>query len=101
MLRAQLIHPQARDLQLRANPHGDGLRLGLSAGAAVGKPGAGFYGHLAPAKPAFGLLLITGACRFALTGVYQGSLGGGPVVATMAGWIGLPLAVFSLYGAWR
>lgn len=51
MLRAQLIHPQARDLQLRANPHsdGDGLRLGLSAGAAVGKPGAGFYGHLAPA----------------------------------------------------
>lgn len=53
------------------------------------------------AKPAFGLLLITGACRFALTGVYQGSLGGGPVVATVAGWIGLPLAVFSLYGAWR
>lgn len=51
VLRAQLIHPQARDLQLRANPHsdGDGLRLGLSAGAAFGKPGAGFYGHLAPA----------------------------------------------------
>jgi succinate dehydrogenase/fumarate reductase flavoprotein subunit len=51
VLRAQLIHPQARNLQLRANPHsdGDGLRLGLSAGAAVGKPGAGFYGHLAPA----------------------------------------------------
>ncbi len=51
VLRAQLIHPQARDLQLRANPHsdGDGLRLGLSAGAAVGKPGAGFYGHLVPA----------------------------------------------------
>ena len=51
VLRAQLIHPQARDLQLRGNPHsdGDGLRLGLSAGAAVGKPGAGFYGHLIPA----------------------------------------------------
>ena len=51
VLRAQLIHPQARDLQLRANPHsdGDGLRLGLSAGAAVGKPDAGFYGHLIPA----------------------------------------------------
>jgi succinate dehydrogenase/fumarate reductase flavoprotein subunit len=50
VLRAQLIHPQAKDLQLRANPYsdGDGLRLGLSAGAAVGKPGAGFYGHLVP-----------------------------------------------------
>lgn len=50
------------------------------------------------AKPAFGLLLMVGACRFALTGIYQGSLGGGPVIATVAGWIGLPLAVFSLYG---
>ena len=50
VLRAQLIHPHAQDLQLRANPRrdGDGLRLGLSAGAAVGKPGAGFYGHLVP-----------------------------------------------------
>jgi hypothetical protein len=50
------------------------------------------------AKPAFGLLLMLGACRFALTGIYQGSLGGGPVIATVAGWIGLPLAVFALYG---
>jgi uncharacterized protein len=50
------------------------------------------------AKPAFGLLLMLGACRFALTGVYQGSLGGGQVTATVAGWIGLPLAAFSLYG---
>jgi uncharacterized protein len=33
-----------------------------------------------------------------LTGIYQGSLGGGPVIATEAGWIGLPLAVFALYG---
>jgi uncharacterized protein len=49
------------------------------------------------AKPAFGLLLLIGACRFALTGIYQGSLGG-PVTASVAGWIGLPLAVFSLYG---
>ncbi len=39
------------------------------------------------AKPAFGLLLMVGACRFALTGIYQGSLGG-PVIATVAGWIG-------------
>jgi succinate-acetate transporter protein len=50
------------------------------------------------AKPAFGLLLLIGACRFALTGIYQGSLGGGSVTATVAGWIGLPLAAFSLYG---
>jgi uncharacterized protein len=51
-----------------------------------------------PAKPAFGLLLMLGACRFALTGVYQGSLGGGQVTVTVAGWLGLPLAAFSLYG---
>jgi succinate dehydrogenase/fumarate reductase flavoprotein subunit len=51
-LRAQHIHPLARDLPLRANPHsvGDGLRLGLSAGAAFGPPNAGFYGHLIPSK---------------------------------------------------
>jgi succinate dehydrogenase/fumarate reductase flavoprotein subunit len=50
-LRERLIHPLARDLPLRANPHstGDGLRLGLSAGAAFGNPRAGFYGHLVPA----------------------------------------------------
>jgi succinate dehydrogenase/fumarate reductase flavoprotein subunit len=49
-LRAQHIHPLARDLPLRANTHstGDGLRLGRSAGAAFGPPDAGFYGHLIP-----------------------------------------------------
>ena len=35
-------------LRMRPQSDGDGLRLGLSAGAAVGKPGAGFYGHLIP-----------------------------------------------------
>jgi succinate dehydrogenase/fumarate reductase flavoprotein subunit len=47
-LRAQHIHPQARNLPLRANKYstGDGLRLGLSAGAAFGPENAGFYGHL-------------------------------------------------------
>ena len=49
------------------------------------------------AKPAFGVLLLLGACRFALTGIYQGSYGGGPVTATVAGWIGLPLAAISLH----
>jgi succinate dehydrogenase/fumarate reductase flavoprotein subunit len=47
-LREHHIHPAARNLPLRANPYsvGDGLRLGLSAGAAFGKQSAGFYGHL-------------------------------------------------------
>jgi succinate dehydrogenase/fumarate reductase flavoprotein subunit len=47
-LRAELIHPQARDLPLRANAYsrGDGLRLAGAAGAAFGPEDAGFYGHL-------------------------------------------------------
>jgi succinate dehydrogenase/fumarate reductase flavoprotein subunit len=50
-LRERHIHPLARDLPLRANPHstGDGMRLGLSTGAAFGQENAGFYGHLVPA----------------------------------------------------
>jgi succinate dehydrogenase/fumarate reductase flavoprotein subunit len=49
-LRARHIHPAAAELPLRANPHstGDGLRLGLEAGAAFGRENAGFYGHLVP-----------------------------------------------------
>src|SRR5436190_20858505 len=41
-LRTELIHPQARDLPLRANPYsrGDGLRLGRAAGAAFGPENA-------------------------------------------------------------
>lgn len=54
-LRAEHIHPLAADLPLRANPHstGDGLRLGVSVGAAFGPPDAGFYGHLIPSKVAY------------------------------------------------
>jgi succinate dehydrogenase/fumarate reductase flavoprotein subunit len=54
-LRAELIGEAARDLPLRANRNsvGDGLRLGRSAGAAVGPPGAGFYGHLIPSRVAY------------------------------------------------
>ena len=50
-LRAEHIHPNARDIELRSNPHseGTGRRLALQAGAEFGKPGAGFYGHLMPA----------------------------------------------------
>lgn len=50
-MRADHIHPQARDIALRSNPNsaGEGLRLGLSAGGVFGKTGAGFYGHLVPA----------------------------------------------------
>jgi succinate dehydrogenase/fumarate reductase flavoprotein subunit len=51
-LRARHIHPLAREMPLRANPHssGDGLRLGLEAGAAFGRENAGFYGHLVPSR---------------------------------------------------
>jgi succinate dehydrogenase/fumarate reductase flavoprotein subunit len=54
-LRAEHIHPLAADMPLRANTHsvGDGLRLGLSVGAAFGPPNAGFYGHLIPSKIAY------------------------------------------------
>jgi succinate dehydrogenase/fumarate reductase flavoprotein subunit len=50
-LRATHIHPHAADIELRSNPMSDGggLRLGLAAGGAFGKPQAGFYGHLIPA----------------------------------------------------
>jgi succinate dehydrogenase/fumarate reductase flavoprotein subunit len=51
-LRRAHIHPLARDLPLRANAHstGDGLRLGLEAGATFGRENAGFYGHLVPSR---------------------------------------------------
>ena len=54
-LRAELIAPVARELPLRANLNstGDGLRLGRAAGAAVGTPNAGFYGHLIPSGVAY------------------------------------------------
>jgi len=54
-LRAELIHPHARDLPLRANrgSNGDGLRLAQSAGAASSPRGAGFYGHLIPSRIAY------------------------------------------------
>lgn len=54
-LRAQRIHPLARDLPLRANRYstGDGLRLGLAAGAAFVGDRAGFYGHLIPSRIAY------------------------------------------------
>jgi succinate dehydrogenase/fumarate reductase flavoprotein subunit len=54
-LRAVHIHPQAREMPLRANlgSTGDGLRLGLSAGAAFGPENAGFYGHLIPSRVSY------------------------------------------------
>jgi succinate dehydrogenase/fumarate reductase flavoprotein subunit len=49
-LTAKYIHPNAAEIPRRTNPYssGDGLRLGLSVGAAAGRRGAGFYGHLVP-----------------------------------------------------
>jgi succinate dehydrogenase/fumarate reductase flavoprotein subunit len=54
-LRAERIHPLARNLPLRANPNstGDGLALGLAAGAAFTGENAGFYGHLIPSGVAY------------------------------------------------
>ncbi len=47
-LRAELIHPAARNMILRSNTSsaGDGLRLGVAAGGAYAGPNPGFYGHL-------------------------------------------------------
>ena len=47
-------------------------------------------------KPLFGLLLLIGACRFALTGVFQAT--GNVAVEEAAGLLGVPLALFALYG---
>jgi len=48
---ASLIHANGSSMPLRSNAfsRGTGLRLGQQAGAAVGRPGAGFYGHLVAA----------------------------------------------------
>jgi uncharacterized protein len=54
------------------------------------------FGASIPAKPLFGLLLLLGGCRFALTGVYEAT--GIAATETAAGWLGLPLGVFALYG---
>ena len=44
----------------------------------------------------FAVLLLLGSCRFALTGVYEAS--GIAATEKAAGWLGVPLAVFALYG---
>jgi hypothetical protein len=48
-------------------------------------------------KPLFGVLLLAGACRFVLTGLYELAIGG-TGLEQASGWIGLPLVVLSLYG---
>ncbi|SDO94317.1 GPR1/FUN34/YaaH family transporter [Actinacidiphila guanduensis] len=47
-------------------------------------------------KPLFGVLLLIGACRFVLVGAYQA--GGAEVLQTVAGWFGVALGAFALYG---
>jgi succinate-acetate transporter protein len=49
-------------------------------------------------KPLFGVLLLTGACRFALTGLYEAAVGGAGLEKA-SGWIGVPLVAFCIYGA--
>ncbi|HEY1706155.1 MAG TPA: hypothetical protein VGG75_41290 [Trebonia sp.] len=46
--------------------------------------------------PLFGVVLSAGALRFALTGIFQAT--GIQVLEQIAGWIGVPLAAFALYG---
>ena len=48
------------------------------------------------AKPLFGVLLLIGAARFAVTAVYQ--LYSWTSLETAAGWIGIPLVGFA--GTW-
>ncbi len=51
-------------------------------------------------KPLFGVPLMTGACRFGLTGLYE--LGtGGTVTELTSGWIGIPLVAFSVVSRGR
>jgi succinate dehydrogenase/fumarate reductase flavoprotein subunit len=71
-LRAKYIGEAARDLPLRANPNsvGEGLRLGLAAGAAVGLPNAGFYGHLIPSD-----VIYTNPYEFATLTFYHSEHG--------------------------
>lgn len=47
-------------------------------------------------KPLFGALLLTGAGRFVLIGAYEA--GGPEHLETVAGWIGVVLGAFALYG---
>ncbi|MGW7522366.1 hypothetical protein [Streptomyces sp. NPDC054783] len=49
-----------------------------------------------PGKPLFAALLLIGTCRFTLTGSYEA--GGAAVLRTAAGWTGVALAAFALYG---
>jgi succinate dehydrogenase/fumarate reductase flavoprotein subunit len=56
-LRAKYIHANARDrLLVRSNPtsRGDGIELGLGAGAEVKGTNPGFYGHLVSESPQWG-----------------------------------------------
>lgn len=56
-LRAKYIHPNARDMLLRSNPHSDGagIQLGLAAGATMNASNPGFYGHLVSESREWGL----------------------------------------------
>jgi succinate dehydrogenase/fumarate reductase flavoprotein subunit len=56
-MRAELIHSNARDMLLRANPHsvGDGLELGRAATGWVETGNPGFYGHLVSKSREWGL----------------------------------------------
>jgi len=55
--RAERIHPNAREMRLRANPfsNGRGIELGQEAGGAIDTGNRGFYGHLVSDSREWGL----------------------------------------------
>lgn len=55
-LRARYIHPHAREMRLRSNPHSDGqgLRLGEAVGGEIAGTNPGFYGHLVSESDTWG-----------------------------------------------
>jgi succinate dehydrogenase/fumarate reductase flavoprotein subunit len=60
-LRAQFIHPQARDralLRTNAWSDGAGMKLAAEVGAGTPRPNAGFYGHLVSESPRWGDLSL-------------------------------------------
>jgi succinate-acetate transporter protein len=55
-----------------------------------------FFAGAIAGKPVFALLLLAGACRFGLAGAYEAA--GSATLEGIAGWVGVALSAFALYG---
>jgi uncharacterized protein len=80
------------DLSLAPGQTSKALGLFLCA---LAVPLAGLAAGAATVKPVLTLVLVVGAARFVLTGVYQ--LSGSSWAETTSGWLGLPLALVAAY----